>query len=101
MKKILSILNSTILTSATESWLSFGSVFMKFYPKCIFLGALGLLFLYLRYLIRKLLLPKQTSQGIRKVRQRGDFPGPLFCVGSGSFSVHVATGRVWLSERST
>ncbi|EDL93881.1 similar to hypothetical protein 4932411G14 (predicted) [Rattus norvegicus] len=70
MKKILSIFNSTILTSATESWLSFGSVFMNFYPKCIFLGALGLLFLYLRYRIQKFYLPKQTSQGIRKQQGR-------------------------------
>lgn len=91
MKKILSIFNSTILTSATESWLSFGSVFMNFYPKCIFLGALGLLFLYLRYRIQKFYLPKQTSQGIRKVRWRGDFLGPLFFIGSCGFSVHITT----------
>ncbi|XP_052013107.1 spermatogenesis-associated protein 31D1-like [Apodemus sylvaticus] len=71
MKKVLSILNSSILTSATESWLSFGSVFVDIYPKCIFLSALGLLFLYLRYLIRKpRQVSTQTSQGIKKQQGR-------------------------------
>ncbi|XP_028628031.1 spermatogenesis-associated protein 31D3-like [Grammomys surdaster] len=70
MKKVLSILNSSILTSATESWLSFGSVFMDIYPKCIFLSVLGLLVLYLRYLRVKPFLPAQTSQGIRKQQGR-------------------------------
>nr|XP_034365555.1 spermatogenesis-associated protein 31D1-like isoform X2 [Arvicanthis niloticus] len=70
MKKVLSILNSSILTSAAESWLSFGSVFVDIYPKCIFLSALGLLFLYLRYQILKPSLPAQTRQGIRKQQGR-------------------------------
>jgi hypothetical protein len=77
MKKVLSILNSSILTSAKESWLSIGSIFVDIYPKCIILSVLGLLFLFLRYLILKPFLPTQTSQGVRKVRLYGDFLGAL------------------------
>ncbi|EDL41288.1 RIKEN cDNA 4932411G14 [Mus musculus] len=70
MKKVLSILNSSILTSAKESWLSIGSIFVDIYPKCIILSVLGLLFLFLRYLILKPFLPTQTSQGVRKQQGR-------------------------------
>ncbi|XP_031215272.1 spermatogenesis-associated protein 31D3-like isoform X2 [Mastomys coucha] len=75
MKKVLSILNSSILnssilTNVTESWLSFSSVFVDLYPKCIILSVVGLLFLSLRYLILKPFLPTQTSQGTRKQQGR-------------------------------
>lgn len=93
MKKVLSILNSSILTSARESWLSIGWVFVDIYPKCIILSVLGLLFLSLRYLILKPFLPTQTSQGVRKVRLYGDFLGALsFVVAFSTFMLSSEFG---------
>ncbi|CAH6796210.1 Spata31d1d [Phodopus roborovskii] len=64
MEKVLSF-----LSSATEPWLSFGrlsSAFVDIYPKCIFLSAVGVLLLYLRYPILKPFLPTWSNQDTGK-----------------------------------
>ncbi|XP_036044833.1 spermatogenesis-associated protein 31D1-like [Onychomys torridus] len=64
MEKVISFLHS-----ATEPWLSFGhlpSAFMDIYPKCIFLSAVGVFLLYLRYLLLKPFLPTWNNRDIRK-----------------------------------
>ncbi|XP_038190262.1 spermatogenesis-associated protein 31D4-like [Arvicola amphibius] len=68
MEKVLSFLNST-----TEPWLRLGylpSAFPDIYPKCIFLSAVGVLLLYLRYLLLKPFLPTLSNQTVRK--QQGE-----------------------------
>uniref|UniRef100_A0A8C2LWZ4 Spermatogenesis associated 31 subfamily D, member 1D n=1 Tax=Cricetulus griseus TaxID=10029 RepID=A0A8C2LWZ4_CRIGR len=64
MEKVLSFLNS-----ATEPWLSFGhfsSAFVDIHSKFIFLSAVVVLLLYLRYRTLKPFLPTQNNQDIRQ-----------------------------------
>ncbi|XP_059118758.1 spermatogenesis-associated protein 31D1-like [Peromyscus eremicus] len=61
MENIISFLHS-----ATEPLLSLPSAFMDIYPKCIFLSAVGVLLLYLRYLLLKPFLPTWNNRDIRK-----------------------------------
>ncbi|XP_057643067.1 spermatogenesis-associated protein 31D4-like [Chionomys nivalis] len=68
MEKVLSFLNST-----TEPWLRLGhlsSAFPDTYPKCIFLSAVGVLLLFLRYLLLKPFLPTRSNPAVRK--QQGE-----------------------------
>ncbi|KAM7323056.1 hypothetical protein ACRRTK_018561 [Alexandromys fortis] len=68
MEKVLSFLNST-----TEPWLRLGhlpSAFPDTYPKCIFLSAVGVLLLFLRYLLLKPSLPTRSNPAFRK--QQGE-----------------------------
>ncbi|XP_021503450.1 spermatogenesis-associated protein 31D3-like [Meriones unguiculatus] len=64
MEDVLSFLSNT----TKPCLLSFGSVFMDFYPKGLFLSAVGVLLLYLTYPILKPFLATRTNHDTHKQR---------------------------------